>query len=410
MPKDPISHNPATLAVSICIGTRTPVILWGPPGVGKTAFVRSLGEIGIPVQEIRGTTMEPTDIVGIPMRTEITIGETTAPTTQFALPRWLVEFIRRARTSPDVPAVLFVDELTDVPRSVQAAFLRLFDAVTAPEASRSFEGLPIPPNVTVVAAANPPDSSTVGQGLAKPTANRFCHIKWDTSAHAAEWFDWLITRRSYSRSLLPLPLPVSYEEHERRASAQIHAFLTRRGDLRVKVPDDYQSGGMAWPSERTWTMAARLLGACEAVADWAASENNQSLAENLRDEVAPILVAGCVGDGASIEFLTWLKEADLPDPEALLADPASFRLSPRGDVNHAVLTSVAAAVAARFTHDRWNRAWQIIERAAKEGAADVAAVAARMLLQLDEAKKAPVRQEALEPFIPILQKADLLPR
>lgn len=319
MPKDHISHNPATLAVSICIGTRTPVLLWGPPGVGKTAFVRSLGEIGIPVQEICGIIMEPTDIVGMPMRTETTVGETTVSTTQCALPKWLIDFVRRAQASPDVPAVLFVDDLTDVPRSVQAALLRLFDVVTAPEANRSFEGLPIPPNVTVVAAARPPESSILGQPLAKLIANCFCHIQWNTSTHAEEWLDWLITRRSYSRSLLPLPLPVSWEEHERRASAQIRAFLTHRGDLRVKVPDDDQSGGMAWPSERTWTMVARLLGACRAMADWAASENDQSLAENLREEVAPILVTGCVGERASIEFLGWLKGVDdvfAPDPLA----------------------------------------------------------------------------------------------
>ena len=36
----------------------------------------------------------------------------------------------------------------------------------------------------------------------------------------------------------------------------------------------------------------------------------------------PALVRGAVGDGAGAEFLSWLIEMDLPDPEEVLADPA----------------------------------------------------------------------------------------
>ena len=52
-----------------------------------------------------------------------------------------------------------------------------------------------------------------------------------------------------------------------------------------------------------------------------------------------------------MEFLAWSSELDLPDPEAVLADPTSFVLPERGDRAYAALSSVAAAVVADPTLD-----------------------------------------------------------
>ena len=37
-----------------------------------------------------------------------------------------------------------------------------------------------------------------------------------------------------------------------------------------------------------------------------------------------MLVRGSVGDGPGVEFLSWMTEMDLPDPEAVLANPDAF--------------------------------------------------------------------------------------
>ena len=94
--------------------------------------------------------------------------------------------------------------------------------------------------------------------------------------------------------------------------------------------------------------------------------------------VRAALVAGCVGQGPGIELLTWRDELDLPDPEAVLADPLRFELPDRGDRAYAVLTSVAAAVMADPTPERWAAGWRVMGRAGEQ-APDVAAMAARML-------------------------------
>ena len=109
---------------------------------------------------------------------------------------------------------------------------------------------------------------------------------------------------------------------------------------------------------------ARLLAACDAVG---ASEDARTL-----------LVLGAVGEGAGIEFLSWLANMDLPDPEAVLADPDGFELPERSDRAFAVLTAVASVAVARGDAESWAAAWRVVERVA-DRAPDVAALAARTL-------------------------------
>ena len=50
-------------------GHHTPVMLWGPPGVGKSQMVAQVAETNnIPVIDIRLSQMEPSDLRGIPFK------------------------------------------------------------------------------------------------------------------------------------------------------------------------------------------------------------------------------------------------------------------------------------------------------------------------------------------------------
>jgi hypothetical protein len=128
-------------------------------------------------------------------------------------------------------------------------------------------------------------------------------------------------------------------------------------------------------------------------------------ASGTSEEARSALVRGAVGDGAGVEFLAWLLEMDLPDPEQVLADPASFRLPERGDRAYAALAAIAAAVAADPTPERWTAGWQVLGLAA-DVAPDVAAVAARVLAQCrPEGAALPAE---IHRFAPLLRAAGLL--
>ena len=50
-------------------GLHTPVMLWGPPGVGKSELVRGVASrAGVGLIDLRLSQLEPTDLRGIPFR------------------------------------------------------------------------------------------------------------------------------------------------------------------------------------------------------------------------------------------------------------------------------------------------------------------------------------------------------
>ena len=94
-------------------GHHTPVMLWGPPGVGKSDMVAQIGaRREVPVIDIRLSQMEPSDLRGIPFR--------DGGRVEWAPPAMLPDADRHGETG-----ILFLDEITSAPPSVSAAAYQL---------------------------------------------------------------------------------------------------------------------------------------------------------------------------------------------------------------------------------------------------------------------------------------------
>jgi len=240
-------------------GHHTPVMLWGPPGVGKSDMIRQIAaHRGVPVLDLRLSQMEPSDLRGIPFRSGAKV--------EWAVPAML----------PDVAChgeqgILFLDEITSAPPSVSAAAYQLI-------LDRRLGEYAVPRGWAIFAAGNRQGDRGVTYTMPAPLANRFSHFDVDT--HLDDWVAW-----AYRQGI----------------DERVIAFLRFRPELLFSF--DPAHNPVAFPSPRSWEFAHRSL---------------QKFGSD-RDLLQGALQA-CVGPAAGIELAAFVNSLDrIPDPDDIIA-------------------------------------------------------------------------------------------
>src|SRR5262245_2475448 len=99
--------------LSAVSGTHTPVMLWGPPGVGKSQIIAGIARShGVSLIDVRLSQMEPTDLRGIPFRHDDRV--------EWSVPALLPDAKRHGERG-----ILFLDEITSAPPTVTAEAYQL---------------------------------------------------------------------------------------------------------------------------------------------------------------------------------------------------------------------------------------------------------------------------------------------
>lgn len=368
------TYEDTCTALGICLAGNIPVVLWGPPGQGKTSVVEDLArQQGLRLETVIASIREPSDFAGLPVVHAGTGAVTLAP------PRWARELAATDR------GLVFFDELSTAPPSVQAAMLRVV-------LDRVVGDLELPASTRIVAAANPPGEAADGWDLAPPMANRFCHLTWKLSAHV------LVEGFTFGWAPVPVPRLEEAELEQAVASSRrlIASFLSSRPHLVTMMPTERSATGFAFPTPRSWDMAARLHAACRLTGS--------------PDDVRTLLLTGCVGEAAAAELSAYLDTTDLPSPAALLADPDSHDFTQdRADVVQAIGASVWALSSA-FPDDsgRWNACGRVLARITDAGHADVAYSIARRWIKTRPSGAVP-HPTTMATLAPILREFQLMP-
>ena len=267
--------------LSAAEGHHTPVMMWGPPGVGKSQMV---GEVaakhGVPVIDIRLSQMEPSDLRGIPFRVEDHV--------DWAIPSILPDAKRHGERG-----ILFLDEITSAPPSVSAAAYQLI-------LDRRLGAYEVPNGWAIFAAGNRQGDRGVTYAMPAPLANRFSHF--DVEANLDDWSQWA---------------------YENNIDDRLIGFLRFRPELLFDF--DPARNPTAFPTPRSWEFASRAL---------------QKFGDH-PDLLGPALSA-CVGQAAGIEFSAYLANLSrMPDLDAIVeGQPAEV---PRDtDLQYAVAAALVA--------------------------------------------------------------------
>jgi hypothetical protein len=342
--------TPTMRAYAAAVRARVPVLLWGSPGIGKTAKITSFGEKwGMHVEVVVGSTREPSDVLGLPMEDNGRV--------IYSPPAWAVN-CNEAVSKGYKGSILFGDELSTASPAMQAAMLRLFQERVAGD-------LPLEDHVAIVAAANPPEDAANGYELAPPVANRFFHLNWHFDVE--EWLDGVITDfdHQYVYSLDAM-LGEGDDNARARTRGLVTAFLRAKPEmLNPGVPKDDTKAGLAWASPRSWTNVMAVLAELDPTDDAAAL----------------LVVKGLVGEGPAIEFLAWVSTADLHDPLEVIKNPAMVKWNKeRPDRLFALTTGIAALVLSREDSAFWTKGVRALTACAEGNRADVALPAVRTLL------------------------------
>lgn len=239
------------------------VMLWGAPGVGKSQAVRQLakkietqtGKKTV-VTDVRLLLFNPIDLRGIP----------TANADK-TLAIWLKPQIFQMDSSDEIINILFLDEISAAPQSVQAAAYQItLDRVVGEHK--------LPENCIVIAAGNRTTDKSVAFKMPKALANRLLHI--EAEGNFKSWKAWAISNG---------------------VNHKVIGFLSFR--QKYLMGFDSSSDDLAFATPRSWEMVSNIL-------------------NTVSDDIDKMymLIAGLVGTGVAVEFRTWAKVYNsLPDIE-----------------------------------------------------------------------------------------------
>ena len=243
---------------SCASGQHTPVMLWGPPGVGKSQIIAGIAKRhGAPLIDLRLSQIEPTDLRGIPFR--------KGDNVEWSVPAMLPDAQRHGPAG-----ILFLDEINAAPPTVSAAAYQLI-------LDRRLGDYMIPDGWAIFAAGNRQGDRGVTYAMPAPLANRFTH--YEVEPHLDDWISWALNAGMDERIL---------------------GFLRFRPDLLFHY--DAAHNPVAFPSPRSWEYAHRAL---------------RKFGE--RPDLLSDALQACVGQACGVELKAFIDNLEnLPDIDGIL--------------------------------------------------------------------------------------------
>lgn len=282
----PEAHKVIT---SVALTLREPLMIWGQPGVGKSALIAQIAEEkDAHLIDIRLSQYDSVDLRGIPSP------DTKTRVTHWNMPSTLPFKGNPAFAEITKPIILFLDEVNSAAPAVSAVAYQLIN-------DRRVGEHELMENVVVIAAGNREGDKGVTNRMPLPLANRFTHIEIGVDVDA--FCDWLTNNNLGGVGV---------------------AFLQFRKNLVTTFDATKPEKSFATP--RTWAKAFRYY-------------NTPDMPETVKQTA----MAGAVGDGPAHEFWgfvdIWHKVKNvIPD---ILKDPSGYEFTFDAGTTYAVTVALS---------------------------------------------------------------------
>ncbi len=188
------------------------VMLWGPPGIGKSDIVKAIAaELKLDLRDIRLAQLDPVDLRGVPTVKGVQ--------TVWAAPSFFPH-------DPKSAGVIFLDELSAADPSIQvAAYQLLLD--------RRIGEYVVPEKWIIIAAGNRAEDNAVSLPMSSALANRMLHL--ELQPEPEEWARWA-TKNAIEPSVI--------------------GYIRLRPQRLFSPGENCERG---WPSPRSWAGVSKIL-------------------------------------------------------------------------------------------------------------------------------------------------------
>jgi hypothetical protein len=280
----PVTPSQLQTILAAMIPARLPLLSTGSPGIGKSDIIaQAAQQAGADLIISHPAVSDPTDFKGLPWPNVDGKSANFIPFGEFS----------HALNAKNL-TVWFFDDLGQAPPSVQAACMQLFLA-------RRVNGHVLPDCVTFLAATNRRIDRAGVSGILEPVKSRFVSIV-ELEPDIDSWCNW-----AFSNGI----------------PATLIAFLRYRSELLCKFEASADLTNS--PVPRTWAHLAKV----EAL--------------NLPAAIEAAVMAGSVGEGASLEYLAFRSMVkSLVNLDAILLNPDKAQIPSKPSELYATAVGLAA--------------------------------------------------------------------
>jgi len=226
------------------IAPKQTVFVWGPPGIGKTAVIRSFAEqVGMPLVSLLGSQLAPEDLIGVP---QIKDGKSV--------------FCPPSQIARSEKYCLLLDDYNRSSHEVQTAFYSLIH-------ERRIGDYSMPEGSVVIASGNRQQDASMVKQVSAALLNRVIHVGMRASVQ--DWLEW-----AHANGLHPY----------------VTEYITTRPDHLVSTPPAIET---PFSTPRSWHML---------------SDGLKEYGDKLTDNVIQVLAYGTLTPAHAESFKGFIKK------------------------------------------------------------------------------------------------------